>query len=76
MTDYLTNPASLGVGHTAPGTGFGGSDESPRVSYTLRVNGLERPVKDAWIGESLLYVLRERLGLAGAKGGCTRSGRY
>ncbi len=27
-------------------------------------------VKDAWIGESLLYVLRERLGLPGAKGAC------
>lgn len=64
MTDYLTNTSELGM------TGFGGSDESPRVSYTLRVNGLERPVDEAWIGESLLYVLRERLGLAGAKGGC------
>lgn len=38
--------------------------------YTLRVNGEERQVKDAWIGESLLYVLRERLGLPGAKGAC------
>lgn len=27
---------------------------------------------DAWIGESLLYVLRERLGLAGAKDGCSQ----
>ncbi len=42
----------------------------PCASYTLRVNGFERPVTDAWIGESLLYVLRERLGLAGAKDGC------
>ena len=25
---------------------------------------------DAWLGESLLYVLRERLGLHGAKGAC------
>jgi carbon-monoxide dehydrogenase small subunit len=38
--------------------------------YTLRVNGQEHQVKDAWIGESLLYVLRERLGLPGAKGAC------
>lgn len=38
--------------------------------YTLRVNGTEREVKDAWIGESLLYVLRERLGLPGSKGAC------
>ena len=27
-------------------------------------------VADAWLGESLLYVLRERLGLLGAKGAC------
>jgi aerobic-type carbon monoxide dehydrogenase small subunit (CoxS/CutS family) len=71
VTDYLTNPATLGTAEGMGATGgFGGSDESPRVSYTLRVNGLERPVNEAWIGESLLYVLRERLGLAGAKGGC------
>jgi carbon-monoxide dehydrogenase small subunit len=36
----------------------------------LNVNGTEHPVKDAWIGESLLYVLRERLGLPGSKGAC------
>ena len=38
--------------------------------YLLRVNGEAREVHDAWVGESLLYVLRERLGLPGAKGGC------
>ena len=38
--------------------------------YSLRVNGQVHHVKDAWIGESLLYVLRERLGLPGAKGAC------
>ncbi len=38
--------------------------------YTLRVNGREHEVLDAWLGESLLYVLRERLGFLGAKGGC------
>ncbi|MGA0878344.1 MAG: (2Fe-2S)-binding protein [Ilumatobacteraceae bacterium] len=38
--------------------------------YTLRVNDREREVRDSWIGESLLYVLRERLGLPGAKGAC------
>ncbi|GHE96793.1 hypothetical protein GCM10018785_71920 [Streptomyces longispororuber] len=47
-------------------------DEHPLVSYVLRVNGSDRPVTDAWIGESLLYVLRERLGLAGAKDGCSQ----
>ncbi|MEU2513562.1 2Fe-2S iron-sulfur cluster-binding protein [Streptomyces syringium] len=46
--------------------------EHPHASYVLRVNGTDRPVTDAWIGESLLYVLRERLGLAGAKDGCSQ----
>ncbi|MFD8639742.1 (2Fe-2S)-binding protein [Streptomyces zaomyceticus] len=48
------------------------SDEHPHTSYTLRVNGADRPVTGSWIGESLLYVLRERLGLAGAKDGCSQ----
>ncbi|MEU1038723.1 (2Fe-2S)-binding protein [Streptomyces sp. NPDC005907] len=47
-------------------------DEHPMSSYVLRVNGADRPVTGAWIGESLLYVLRERLGLAGAKDGCSQ----
>jgi len=38
--------------------------------YTLTINGAEREVRDSWVGESLLYVLRERLGLPGAKGAC------
>jgi carbon-monoxide dehydrogenase small subunit len=38
--------------------------------YTLHVNGVDHPVADAWVGENLLYVLRERLGLMGAKGAC------
>lgn len=38
--------------------------------FTLHVNGVARDVHDAWIGESLLYVLRERLGLKAAKGAC------
>ncbi|MGP3952655.1 2Fe-2S iron-sulfur cluster-binding protein [Streptomyces sp. 7N604] len=46
--------------------------EHPNASYVLSVNGADRPVTDAWIGESLLYVLRERLGLAGAKDGCSQ----
>ena len=39
-------------------------------NYTLRVNDRDLAVTDSWIGESLLYVLRERLGLPGAKGAC------
>ena len=38
--------------------------------YRLKINGTTRDVSDAWLGESLLYVLRERLGLPGAKGAC------
>lgn len=38
--------------------------------YTLHVNGQPREVRDAWVGESLLHVLRERLGLMGTKGAC------
>jgi len=38
--------------------------------YKLLVNGVEHEVADAWLGESLLYVLRERLGLPGSKNAC------
>ena len=38
--------------------------------YSLHVNGVTMPVQDSWVGESLLYVLRERLGLPGTKGAC------
>ncbi|MEU3949170.1 2Fe-2S iron-sulfur cluster-binding protein [Streptomyces sp. NPDC029526] len=54
------------------GPAGGPHDDHPLASYVLRVNGTDRPVTDAWIGESLLYVLRERLGLAGAKDGCSQ----
>ena len=58
---------------TPPGQPEAGSrSDHPEVSYVLRVNGVDRPVTSAWIGESLLYVLRERLGLAGAKDGCAQ----
>ena len=40
------------------------------TTYTLTVNGVAHLVEDAWPGESLLYVLRERLGLPAAKAGC------
>mgnify|MGYP001811834930 FL=1 len=38
--------------------------------YTLHVNGADREVTDSWLGESLLDVLRDRLGLLGSKGAC------
>ncbi len=34
------------------------------------VNGETRVADDVWAGESLLYVLRERLGLSGSKNAC------
>jgi carbon-monoxide dehydrogenase small subunit len=40
------------------------------VQLHLRVNGEDREVDGAWAGESLLYVLRERLGLPGSKNAC------
>jgi carbon-monoxide dehydrogenase small subunit len=39
-----------------------------RVTFT--VNGREQQADDVWEGESLLYVLRERLGLPGSKNAC------
>jgi len=39
-------------------------------NFTLRVNGVDREVTDSWLGENLLDVLRDRLGLLGAKGAC------
>jgi len=39
------------------------------VRGELTVNG-ERHEADVWAGESLLYVLRERLGLPGSKNAC------
>jgi len=40
------------------------------MKVSLTVNGDERIADDVWPGESLLYVLRERLGLPGAKNAC------
>jgi aerobic carbon-monoxide dehydrogenase small subunit len=39
-----------------------------RVTFT--VNGRRQEADDVWEGESLLYVLRERLGLPGSKNAC------
>ncbi|GAA3868003.1 (2Fe-2S)-binding protein [Streptomyces sedi] len=40
------------------------------MRVTLTVNGRERSADHVWEGESLLYVLRERLGLPGSKNAC------
>jgi len=39
------------------------------MRITLRVNGADREA-DCWEGESLLFALREKLGLPGAKNAC------
>jgi carbon-monoxide dehydrogenase small subunit len=39
------------------------------VKITLRING-EQHEADVWEGESLLFALRERLGLPGSKNAC------
>lgn len=44
--------------------------EPTNLVYTLHVNGVAREVRDAVASESLLFVLRERLGLMGTKGAC------
>jgi aerobic carbon-monoxide dehydrogenase small subunit len=40
------------------------------VRVTATINGQRRQADDVWEGESLLYVLRERLGLPGSKNAC------
>src|SRR5215210_3976585 len=40
------------------------------MRLNLEVNGEKREVDGVWEGESLLYVLRERLGLPGSKNAC------
>jgi carbon-monoxide dehydrogenase small subunit len=40
------------------------------VRFSCTVNGEKREVDGVWEGESLLYVLRERLGLPGSKNAC------
>ena len=40
------------------------------MRITTTVNGERRQIDDVWEGESLLYVLRERMGLPGSKNAC------
>jgi len=40
------------------------------MRVNVEINGKQRTADDVWEGESLLYVLRERLGLPGAKNAC------
>jgi carbon-monoxide dehydrogenase small subunit len=40
------------------------------MRVVMTVNGEQRTADDVWPGESLLYTLRERLGLPGTKNAC------
>jgi aerobic carbon-monoxide dehydrogenase small subunit len=40
------------------------------MKVTCTVNGVQRVADGVWPGESLLFVLRERLGLPGSKNAC------
>jgi carbon-monoxide dehydrogenase small subunit len=40
------------------------------MRVTFDVNGVAQEADDVWPGESLLYVLRERMGLPGTKNAC------
>ncbi|MDT7800379.1 MAG: aerobic carbon-monoxide dehydrogenase small subunit [Actinomycetota bacterium] len=52
----------MGLGR-APDGGAG-------LRLNVTINGEKRQADDVWEGESLLYVLRERLGLPGSKNAC------
>ena len=60
----MTNPGTTNPGATNPGA----TDLVDH--FVLHVNGVDREVHDSWLGENLLDVLRDRLGLVGAKGAC------
>ena len=57
-----------GAAHTDLGVGRVPGGDGMRLS--LEVNGTDRQADDVWPGESLLFVLRERLGLPGTKNAC------
>ena len=40
------------------------------MRLNVTINGRDQAVDDVWEGESLLYVLRERVGLPGSKNAC------
>ncbi len=40
------------------------------IRVTATVNGVRQEADDVWPGESLLFVLRERMGLPGSKSAC------
>lgn len=61
----------MGVGEAVGGEAAGPDTEWPTVGLALRVDGHEYPLPQVWIGESLLSVLRERLGFDEPRDGCS-----
>jgi carbon-monoxide dehydrogenase small subunit len=45
-------------------------EDRPLMRISCTVNGRPLVAEDVWEGESLLYVLRERMGLPGSKNAC------
>ena len=72
VSDALHDPSTDGTAAAARATPAPEGEPGLRLeTYVLTVNGRELVRStDGWIGESLLYVLRERLGLPGAKNAC------
>jgi len=64
------DPDVSGSGGPSSGDPVRGVVEWATAGYELTVNGTAQPVSDAWIGENLLFVLRERLGFTAVKDGC------
>ncbi|MGE0731900.1 MAG: 2Fe-2S iron-sulfur cluster-binding protein, partial [Acidimicrobiia bacterium] len=68
----MTSPPDASRPPTDPAGTATPTDTAPGAAgtYELRVNGQVRLVESPWLGESLLSVLRERLGLYGTKNAC------
>ena len=71
----MSEPGLSGPGPEDSGTPGSAGAQSGAVAWAtagfeLTVNGVAQPVSDAWIGENLLFVLRERLGFTAVKDGC------
>lgn len=67
VSDALHDPTTI---DSRGQQGYPTDEDFPLESYPLRVNGRTRQVEQSWVGESLMYVLRERLGQSGSKNAC------
>ena len=66
----MSRDAPPDAGRDAPPDAGAPAAYEPVERYELTVNGVARAVEESWLGETLLFVLRERLGLPGAKNAC------